>query len=106
MTGSNDNLTEAEFTKRAIKKLRKPPQKGIHVKYSGFKDAFTQYFGKDPEETINRLAEKEEIAIREEPNGIMLYLPNEALSKHKEWTRSACKFIRKGKKSIKHNQNL
>ena len=36
-----EKLTQAEFVKKAIVKLRKEPYKGIHTIYSGFNDAFS-----------------------------------------------------------------
>lgn len=81
MVEENGSLTEAEFVKRAIKKLRELPQKGIHSKYSGFNAAFRQYFDKDPEKSVKRLAEKGKIATRDESDGTMLYLPSEAPAK-------------------------
>jgi len=74
----NGILSEAEFTKRTIKELRELPQKGIHSKYSGFDAAFRQYFNRDPEKAIDRLAERAKIETREEADGFMLYLPEEA----------------------------
>ena len=35
-------LNEEEFVFRAIKRLRKPPYKGIHSVYSGFNQAFKE----------------------------------------------------------------
>ena len=63
---------------RAIKKLRKPPYKGIHTVYSGFNQAFKEYFGKNPVEVTKKLAEEGRIAIRPVRGGVMLYLPEEA----------------------------
>ena len=63
---------------RAIKKLRKPPYKGIHTVYSGFNQAFKEYFDKNPVEATNKLAEEGKIAIRPVRGGVMLYLPEEA----------------------------
>ncbi len=71
-------LTEADFVARAIRKLRKPPYKGIHSVYSGFNKAFREYFGKDPVEATSRLAEQGSIVTRPVRGGVMLYLPEEA----------------------------
>lgn len=71
-------LTEEEFVIRAIEKLRKPPYKGIHSVYSGFNDAFRRYFGTDPVQTIQRLAQEKKIGIRPVRGGVMLYLPEDA----------------------------
>ncbi len=71
-------LTEVEFIVRAIKKLRQPPYKGIHSVYSGFNQAFREYFHKDPVEATTRLAQEGKIATRPVKGGALLYLPEEA----------------------------
>jgi len=71
-------LTEEEFVIRAIRKLRKAPYKGIHSVYSGFNQAFKEYFGTSPVEASNTLAQEEKIAIRPVKGGVMLYLPEDA----------------------------
>ena len=71
-------LSEEEFVIRAIEKLRKPPYKGIHSVYSGFNRAFTEYFGTNPIETTQRLAQEGKIVSRPAKGGAMLYLPQDA----------------------------
>jgi len=71
-------IGEEEFVVRAIKRLRKPPYKGIHSVYSGFNQAFKEHFGKNPVETTQRLAAEGKIVIRPVRGGVMLYLPGEA----------------------------
>ena len=71
-------LTEYEFVVRAIKRLRRPPYKGIHSVYSGFNQAFKEYFGTNPVETTQRLAKEGKITIRPVKGGVMLYIPEEA----------------------------
>jgi len=71
-------LSEEEFVVRAIKKLRKPPYKGIHSVYSGFNQAFKDYFGTNPVETTQRLAQEKKIVTRPVKGGVMLYLPQDA----------------------------
>ena len=71
-------LSEEEFVVRAIKKLRKPPYKGIHSVYSGFNQAFKEYFGTNPVAMTQRLTEEGKIATRPVKGGVMLYLPQEA----------------------------
>jgi hypothetical protein len=70
-------MSEEEFVLRAIKRLRKPPYKGIHSVYSGFNQAFKEQFGKNPIEATNRLAEEGKIVIRPVRGGVMLYLPGD-----------------------------
>jgi hypothetical protein len=55
-------LSEEEFVRRAVKKLR-GNYKGIHTVYSGFNQAFKQYFGTNPIETTQRLAREGKISI-------------------------------------------
>jgi hypothetical protein len=73
-------IFEYEFVVKAIKKLRKPPYKGIHSVYSGFNQAFKEYFGTNPVETTRRLSEEGKIGIRPVKGGVMLYLPEDAPS--------------------------
>ena len=73
-----EKLTPAEFVKKAIVSLRKPPYKGIHSVYSGFNEAFRAYYSDDPVKCTNRLAEEGIVEIRPARGGIMLYLPGEA----------------------------
>ena len=74
----NKKVSEYEFIVRAIKKLRKPPYKGIHTVYSGFNQAFREYFDKDPVEATTKLAEEGKIASRPVKGGVILYLPEDA----------------------------
>lgn len=57
-------ISEFDFVVRAIKKLRKPPYKGIHSVYSRFNKAFREYFNKNPVEVTTRLAEEGKIDTR------------------------------------------
>lgn len=71
-------LTEEEFVLRGIRRLRKPPYLGIHTVYSGFNQAFKEYFGKNPVEVTQKMAEEGKVVIRPVRGGVMLYLPDEA----------------------------
>lgn len=73
-------ISEYEFVVKAIKKLRKPPYKGIHSVYSGFNQAFKEYFGTNPVETTRRLSQEGKIGIRPVKGGVMLYVPEDAPS--------------------------
>ena len=70
-------LSEEEFIRRAIKKLR-GNYKGIHSVYSGFNNAFQEYFGTNPVATTQRLAQEGKIVIRPVKGGVILYLPEDA----------------------------
>lgn len=78
MEGEERKLSEHEFIVKAVRKLRKPPYKGIHSVYSGFNEAFREYYQKDPIETTTRLAEEGKIVTRPVKGGVMIYLPEEA----------------------------
>ena len=78
MEGEANKLSEHEFIIRAIKKLRKPPYKGIHSVYSGFNKAFKDYFNVNPVEATTRLAQEGKIVTRPVKGGVMLYIPEEA----------------------------
>jgi hypothetical protein len=71
-------MSDYDFVVRAIKKLRKPPYKGIHSVYSGFNQAFREYFNKDPVEATTRLAQEGKIATRPARGGVTLYLLEDA----------------------------
>jgi len=70
-------LSEEEFVVRAIKKLKRPPYRGIHSVYSGFNQAFRKYFDSNPVEVTNRLAGEGKIRTRPVKGGVMLYLPED-----------------------------
>lgn len=69
-------LPEEEFVRRAIKKLR-GNYKGIHSVYSGFNNAFLEYYGTNPVETTQKLAKEGKIVIRPVKGGVILYLPED-----------------------------
>lgn len=76
--GEESKISEFDFVVRAIKRLRKPPFKGIHSVYSGFNRAYKDYFSRDPVEATTRMAQEGKISIRPVKGGVMLYLPEEA----------------------------
>ena len=78
-----EKISEYEFVVRAIKKLSKPPYKGIHSVYSGFNQAFREYFNKDPVEATTKLAQEGKIVTRLVKGGATLYLPEDAPSQVK-----------------------
>ena len=70
-------ISEYEFIVRAIRKLRQPPYKGIHSVYSGFNQAFREYFNSDPVAITTRLANEGRIVTRPVKGGALLYLPED-----------------------------
>jgi hypothetical protein len=73
-----ERVSESDFVKRAIKSLRKDPFKGIHSVYSGFNEAFREYFNDDPIKWTTQLASEGIIETQPVRRGVMLYLPGEA----------------------------
>ena len=71
-------ISEEEFVRRAIRRLRKPPYHGIHTVYSGFNQAFKEHFGKNPVEVTKRMSGEGKVVIRPVRGGVMLYFPEEA----------------------------
>jgi len=75
----SEKLSHEEFVRKAIVSLRKEGYKGIHSVFSGFNDAFKQYFsGENPVEATNKLADAGKVVIRPVKGGVMLYLPEDA----------------------------
>jgi hypothetical protein len=72
-----NKLTEEEFVRKAVKKLR-GKYKGIHTVYSGFNSAFKEYFGTNPVEATQRLVREGKINIRPVKGGVMIYLPEDS----------------------------
>ena len=71
-------MSVGEFVILAIMKLRakKPQYKGIHTVYSGFNEAFREYFGgADPIAATKKLQSEGVLAITGARGGAMLYLP-------------------------------
>jgi hypothetical protein len=74
-------LSHEEFIKKAIVSLRKDGYKGIHTVYSGFNQAFKEYYNEeDPIKVTNKLAAEGKITIRPVRGGVMLYLPEDVSS--------------------------
>ena len=68
------DLTPEEFVLKAIERLRVPPYKGIHAVFSGFNEAFRDYFPLlDPVDVTTQLAKEGKIFIRPVRKGVMLY---------------------------------
>jgi hypothetical protein len=62
--------TPEEFTLMAIVKLQKPPYKGIHSLYSGFKDAYVKFFpGRNVDADIDDMARRGIIDTRPSKKG-------------------------------------
>lgn len=72
--GRPKKLTVEEFVLLAIEKLRKPKYKSIHAVYSGFNQAFRQYFpGKDPVKEVQKLEKKGVVTTRPTKGGVLIF---------------------------------
>lgn len=72
-------LNYEEFVKMAILKLRDTSKsRGIHAVFSGYNQAFREYFGEDPIKVTQELASKGKIEIRPAKRGVMIYFSGEA----------------------------
>lgn len=75
------DLTPEEFVLKAIERLRVPPYKGIHAVFSGFNEAFREYFPLlDPVEVTQQLAKEGKIVVRPVRKGAILYKAGDATS--------------------------
>jgi len=72
-TKSSESLTKEEFVLQAIEKLRTKNYKGIHVVYSGFNEAFREYFNEDPVQCVSELEEQGLVVTHPVKGGVMLY---------------------------------
>lgn len=75
------NLTKEEFVLQAIEKLRTKNYKGIHVVYSGFNEAFREYFNEDPIQCVSYLEKQGLVVTHPVKGGVMLYNANDVSAK-------------------------
>lgn len=112
-------LSYEEFFKRSVLKLRNTEKsRGIHSVYSGFNQAFREYFGEDPIPVTQQLVKEGAIVTRPVKGGAMIYLPADAPAQpksalsnitaglaadkkltHEEFFREAVKKLRNPEKS-------
>ena len=65
--------TKRKFVLNAIHKLRKPNYLGIHVVYSGFNQAFRDYYNEDPIPAVDKLVKDGVVLKQPVKGGVMLY---------------------------------
>ena len=83
-------LNYEDFFKQAIIALRDVTKsRGVHSVYSGFNDAFRQYFGENPIPVTQELAKKGIIEVQPRKGGVMIYLPGEAPSSRSQIGKDA-----------------
>jgi hypothetical protein len=67
-------LSKEEFVITSIQKLRDLSRsKGIHSRYSGFNQAFKEYFGEESRATTDKMVADGKLEIRPTKGGVMLY---------------------------------
>lgn len=69
-------MSHREFVERAIKALKKPGYNSIHVVYSGFNNAFREYFGEEPRLHVDQLVKDGVITLRPAKGGALIALPD------------------------------
>lgn len=75
----SEKMTREKFVEVAIRKLRKPPYKGIHTVFSGFNAAFREYYPEtDPVVAVNEMRDAGVIQSHFAKGGCMIYLPGDA----------------------------
>ena len=72
-----DTVSYREFVSRAILKLRKEGEVGIHSVRSGFNEAFLDYYGYDPQGILGELIKQGFITTVPVEDGVMIYLLSE-----------------------------
>ncbi len=82
-TSANSKVTYKEFVERAIKSLREPPYKGIHVVFSNFNNAFRQYYGEDPRPIVDQMVAEGFLVLRPARGGAIIMLASDADEKSK-----------------------
>lgn len=72
-------LTHEQFVMLAIAKLKHPKYKGLHSVYSGFNDAFRDYYpGEDPVAAVKALVKAGKFVTRPSKRGVLIFLPGDA----------------------------
>lgn len=83
-TKPNSKMNYEEFMEKAIKSLREPPYKGIHVVYSNFNNAFRQYYDEDPRPIIDKMVADGFLVSRPARGGAIIMLAADADEKMKK----------------------
>jgi len=87
-------LSHEEFFKIAILRLRDMSRsRGIHSVFSGFNQAFREYFGDDPIKVTQELARLGKVEIKPVRGGVMIYLPGEAPQSRRDLGKEVLKKI-------------
>ena len=89
----SEKLSKEEFVLQAIKKLRTGNYKGIHAVYSGFNEAFREYFNEDPIKATEELEKKGIISLKPVKGGVILYDAKEVESKRGKSSKALGKIL-------------
>ena len=77
----DEKIGYEDFFRSSVLALRNTDKSlGIHSVFSGFNQAFREYYDEDPVEITTMLAEQGDIVTRPVKKGVMVYLPEEAPS--------------------------
>jgi len=74
---NEDKMDYVDFIKLSITKLGRQDSKGIHSVFSGFNEAFREYYNEDPVQVTRMLAQEGKIELQFRRGGAMIYLPGE-----------------------------
>jgi hypothetical protein len=76
---TTERMTKEQFVIEAVKTLRDTTKSmGIHVRFSGFNQAFKTYFGEDARATTEQMKAEGKLVVQPRKGGPMIYLPGEA----------------------------
>jgi hypothetical protein len=70
---SQRKQTKKRFVLNAIHNLRKSGYLGIHAVFSGFNQAFRDYYGEDPIAEVDKLMKQGVVLVQPVKGGVMLY---------------------------------
>ncbi len=74
---AENRLSHEAFFLRAIETLKPEGREGVHTVFSGFNEAFRDYFpGDDPVVVMKSLAEAGKIKLRTARGGAVIYPPD------------------------------
>ena len=76
-----EKMSHKEFVERSIKALRNPKYKGIHVVYTGFNEAFRQYFDEEPRPIVEQLVKEGFLVSSPAKGGAIIALASEYAEK-------------------------
>lgn len=95
MRNREGKLSYEDFFRKAILRLRDlSKSRGIHSVFSGFNQAFREYYGEDPVSVTQELARHGRIEILPSKRGVMMYLPGEAPKRSTEGQKVLSKILR------------